>query len=327
MGRKTFWQILGSTMLLLATPIAAGAAAEALAPAIQLFESRRYEEARKLFEPYAIRNPKDPDAVLYLGRTYFYLEKYETAAGWFEKVAALTPKQSGVQLWLARSYGRAAQEASVFKQVGLAKNCKAAYEKTIVLDPGNLEARSELIQYYLLAPGFMGGSVEKAREQAAEIRKRDAVRGVLAFVTIHMNQKDPAAAERELKQAVQKTPAEPRLRVALGNFYQGQEKWEAAFETLEAVVKADPDRWDALYQIGRAGALSGQRLDRAEQCLKRYLAHTPSGDDPSLAHAHFRLGMVYEKKGDRTQARAEYRTALKLDPGLKDAQEALKKLG
>jgi tetratricopeptide (TPR) repeat protein len=320
-----FRQILGTAILALA-PLVAGAATEALAPGIQHFEARRFEEARKFFEPFAAQHPKDSDAAYYLGRTYFSLRKWDTAAEWLEKAAALAPRQSPVQLWLARSYGQAAQRASVFKQPGLAKKAKAAWDKAVALDPNNLDARSDLIQYYLIAPGILGGSVEKAKEQAAEIQKRDALRGAQAFATIHLNQKDFAAAERELKEAIQKAPADPRPRVVLAGIYQGQEKWDAAFETLEAALKADPDHWDALYQVGRAAALSGKRLDRGEECLKRYLTHTPSEDQAPLANTHFRLGMVYEKKGNKPLARAEYQAALKLDPTLEEAKEALAKL-
>jgi len=325
MRGTTFRRLLGIAVLWLA-PLAAGAATEALAPGIQLFEARRFEEARKFFEPFAASHPKDADAAFYLGRTYFSLRKFDTAAEWLEKAAVLAPRQSPVQLWLARAYGQAAQRVSVFKMPGLAKKGKAAWDKAVALDPNNLDARSDLVQYYLVAPGFLGGSVEKAKEQAAEIRKRDALRGAQAFAAIDVDQKDFAAAEREIKDAIQKAPADPRPRVFLASLYQGQEKWDAASEILEAVLKAEPDNWDALYQVGRVAALSGKRLDRGEECLKRYLTHTPTEDQPPIANTHLRLGMVYEKKGNKALARAEYQAALKLDPDLDDAKEALAKL-
>ena len=83
----------------------------------------------------------------------------------------------------------------------------------------------------------------------------------------------------------------------------------------------------ALFQIGKTGALSGQRLERAEEALAEYLKATPGREDPPLAAAHWRLGMVYEKKSDRERAKSEYQSALRLDPKYKPAQDALKKLG
>ena len=48
---------------------------------------------------------------------------------------------------------------------------------------------------------------------------------------------------------------------------------------------------------------------------------------PSLAHARWRLGMIYEKLGRKDLARREYETALKLDAELEQAREALENLG
>ena len=134
MRPKTFRHALAIAILSLA-PLAVGAATEALAPGIQLFEARRFEEARKLFEPFAASHPKDADAAFYLGRTYFHLRQFDTSADWLEKAAVLAPRQSPVQLWLARAYGQAAQRANVFKMPGLAKKAKAAWDKAVALDP------------------------------------------------------------------------------------------------------------------------------------------------------------------------------------------------
>jgi tetratricopeptide (TPR) repeat protein len=319
---------LFSFMVLALAPLTAEAATDvALAPGIKLYETRRYEEARNFLESYAARNPKSADADSYLGRTFVALKKYETGADWLTKAAALAPGQSAIQLWLGRAYGRAIQDASVFKQPGLASRAKDAWEKAIALDPDNLDARDDLVQFYLKAPGVLGGSVDKAREQATEIKKRDLYKGTLASVSVDQHEKDFAAVERGLKETIQKLPAEPRLRIALANFYQSQQKWDASFEVLEAALKTHADSWDALYLMGRGGSISGQRLDRAEECLKRYLGHTPSAEEPPLANAHFRLGLVYQKQGKKPQARTEYQTALRLDPNLKDAKEALAHLG
>ena len=62
------------------------------------------------------------------------------------------------------------------------------------------------------------------------------------------------------------------------------------------------------------------------ECLKLYLQHSPKPDEPSLASAHYRLGMLYEKKGSRDLARREYSAALELDASRRDAREALKKI-
>jgi tetratricopeptide (TPR) repeat protein len=124
-----------------------------------------------------------------------------------------------------------------------------------------------------------------------------------------------------------RSPGSPKLRRSLGLLYQSEQRWDAAFAVYDAALAQNADDWEALYQVGRAAALSGQRLDRGAAAFGRYLGHTPGPEEPALANAHYRLGTILERQGNRASARAEYQAALKLDPGLKDAKAALDKLG
>ena len=84
----------------------------------------------------------------------------------------------------------------------------------------------------------------------------------------------------------------------------------------------------SLYQIGRTGVFSGEKLERAKAALEDYITREPDPKKlPSVAHARWRLGMLYEKLGRKDLARREYETALKLDSQLEQAREALENLG
>jgi hypothetical protein len=87
-----------------------------------------------------------------------------------------------------------AQEASFLIKPGLASSARQAWEKAVVLDPANLDARADLVQFHLFAPGFMGGSADEARRQADEIAKRDPVQGAVARASIAQHDKDLAGA-------------------------------------------------------------------------------------------------------------------------------------
>jgi tetratricopeptide (TPR) repeat protein len=67
-------------------------------------------------------------------------------------------------------------------------------------------------------------------------------------------------------------------------------------------------------------------IDRGMECLKKYLQHEPEEGQPTLANAHWRLGLIYEHKGDKESAKKEYEAALKLDSDYQAAKEALEKL-
>ena len=192
--------------------------------------------------------------------------------------------------------------------------------------PANLDARTDLIQYYVQAPGFLGGSTEKALGQAEEIRKRNALRGFLELGALYEREKRIADAEKAYLAASKEKSDRHVGEYRLGVFYQNTGAFDKAFELFEAMIAANPNEFGALFQIGKTGAMSGQRLPRAEEALAAYLQTTPGRNDPSLAAAHWRLGMVHERRQDKQRAKAEYETALRLDPSFKPATESLKKL-
>ena len=103
-------------------------------------------------------------------------------------------------------------------------------------------------------------------------------------------------------------------------------KPDEAFASIAGLLERQPENMFGLYQLGKITSITGRQLDRGEAALRRYLAHAPTGREPPLSAAHWRLGMICEKKGDKSAARAEYEAALKLDPGFAPAQESLKNL-
>jgi len=148
-------------------------AAEDITVGIQLFDNGRLAEARQFYESFVKEHPDDPAGVFYLGRIAFAEEHYKEAVAWFEEAVRLTDENSDYHLWLGRAYGHQAEQASVLQQPLLARKVKEHFEKAVALNPENIAARSDLMEYYLRAPRILGGSREKAREQAEEIAKRE----------------------------------------------------------------------------------------------------------------------------------------------------------
>jgi tetratricopeptide (TPR) repeat protein len=293
---------------------------------VRLFEAGKYKEAKTVFEPAFKANTRDAAAAFYLGRIALEERRHERAADYFETATKLDPKSTTYFLWLGRAVGREAQQANVLRQPGLAKRTKSAWERAIELDPDNLDARSDLIQYYVQAPGFLGGSTAKAIEQAEAIRERNALRGYLELGALYERDKKFADAEKAYLAASKEKSDRHVGTYRLGLFYQNTGAFDKAFDLFEAMIVANPTESGALFQIGKTGAMSGQRLDRSAEALEAYLTTTPGRNDPTLAAAHWRLGMVHERRQDRQRAKAEYETAVRLDPTLKPATESLKKL-
>ena len=294
--------------------------------AIRLFEARQIDQARPLLEAAVREDPSDSRAAHYLGRACLSADDVDKAVEWMEKSVALDGGRVDYHLWLGRAYGAKAMRATVFQQPSLAGKVRREFERASALDPENLEARFALIEFYLRAPGVMGGSLAKAHEQAAEIRKRDPLQGHRATGRVAEYQGWYDAARQEYAAALRDFPERSEPYYWMAAFCERRKDYDRAFEIYEKLLEKTPAEAAARYQIGRTAAVSGENLDRGIECLQAYLLHTPGPEEPSLAYAHLRLGAIYERKHDKDLAKAEYNAALSLDPMLRDARKALTSL-
>jgi tetratricopeptide (TPR) repeat protein len=211
-------------------------------------------------------------------------------------------------------------------QMTLLPTLKRESERAVELDSTNIDARVNLMQFYLQAPPMVGGGVDKAREQLAAITALNPYQGQLQSAAIAENQRDSVAAERILRDLTAALPDSSTPSVRLATYYANQKRYDDAFRVLEERLHRSPNDGSALYQLGRTGALSGAKLDQAQLALNQYVKMPHKRGAPSIAAAHWRLGMVVEAKGDTKTAKAEYERALRLDPKLTGAKVSLDKL-
>ncbi|MCE9601380.1 MAG: tetratricopeptide repeat protein [Gemmatimonadetes bacterium] len=260
------------------------------------------------------------------GMRLMRLNKADAAEKQFERAIAADPTNGNYHLWLGNAVGQQAGSASVIRQPFMARRIKAEFERAVALDPELLDARDGLIQFYLMAPGVMGGSAAKAREQQREIAKRNTFRGQLAAATVAWADKDTAGTERALRAAIAAQPDSARTVISLAQRQVGWGRVPAAFGTLDDFLARHPGDIAVRFQIGRLAANSGQQLERGEKLLRELVAE-PEWEStnlrPSRAAVHYRLGMVLEKSGKKPDARAAYERAVALDPQLKPAKDAL----
>lgn len=294
--------------------------AQSVEQGIQLFDARKYPEAKAVLSPHG---DKDARAAYYLGRIEMGSDDAGRAAEWFERAVKMNPNSAVYHDWLGRAYGTQARSASIFRLPSLARKTKTAFETALSLDPDNLDVRDDLIAYYTQAPGFAGGSKEKAREMLLEIKKRNAYRGSLAAASLCAGEKDLACAERELTGMMTTYPDSAAVYASLAAFYANQKQFDKAFTVLDERLRTKPNEVTTLYQVGRTASLSGQNLDRGEQALRTLLSRPNPERGPAPTSIHYRLGTIYEKKGAPDLAREEYRATLKLNPNHKEAQKAL----
>lgn len=319
-----------SSFLILAFPLALFAQAPQPQPSLtgeQLFESGRYDEAKAVFQAQLARDKNNANALYFMGRVAAAQNNSSEAVDWLEKAVKRNAHSALYHLWLGNSLGDETQKAGKLRQPFLARRVKAEFERAIELDPTLIDAREGLVSFYSMAPGFMGGSMDKAREQANEIVKLNSVRGHLQLATLADRQKDPAAAEREFKAAVAAAPDSVNSYYLLGAFYRRQKRYDDSWATYERLMKLKPDEITVHLSWGGTAAESGQNLERGEREIKFYLVNAPK-DAPvgNISNAHWRLGQIYEQTARKEQARSEYSEALKLNPRNQNAKRSLEAL-
>ena len=267
------------------------------------------------------------DDLIKVGRAQLDSNRADDAVKTFEKAVKASPANSDAHLWLARAVGTVAGSANVLRQPFLGKRAKSEFDKAVELDPNSIGGREGLLQFYLRAPSVIGGSVVKAREQAAAIAKVNRLRGHFADANIANHEKDPAGVEKAYRAAATEFPDSLIAVQGLVNFLTNNNRADEAFPVLDRYLAKQADDCVALFWVGRTAAVTGKQLDRGEQALRSVLASAASvgADAPRIAPEaiHLRLGDIAAKRGDKVRARASYEEALRINPRFEQAKRAL----
>lgn len=294
----------------------------------QLFKAGKYDEARKIYAGRVATNRHDADALFHLGRIAEEQDRHNEAVDWYEKALKLNDTSATYHFWLGSATGALAQSASKIKQPFLARKVKSEFERASQLDPKMLEPRLGLVDFYTMAPGFMGGSVEKAHQQAAEIKKLHPFRGQYAEARIAQKQKDVEAEGRAFEAALAAAKIAAPDSLApwywLASWYRRNNRADDAFALYDSVMRRKPDEIPVHASYGVAASLTGRNLERGERELKFYLDNPPRDvNDATLSFVRYHLGQIYEKSARKDAAKAEYTEALRLNGSNADAKKAI----
>lgn len=326
-----------------------------------LVKAGHWKRARPLAEQrYQVKHGDAQSAYL-LSRVKFAFGDLSGALELAEKAVGLEGSNASYHYQLAVVCGETADHVSLFNKAGWARRFKGEAERAAALDPKNLEARFGLLEYYLQAPRLMGGGKDKARALADEIAKIDLARGALAQARLAEDAKDATQQEAQYGKALEAAPRDYEVLISVAEFYLKSRKrpelaeqharealaldsgeiraysllaaaYAGAGRTsdLETVLaeaqKNVPDDLDPYYQAGRALLAEGKDLARAERYFREYLSQEPEADGPTLAHAHWQLGLALIKQGQKPEAISEIETALRLKPDLREAKQDLARL-
>jgi tetratricopeptide (TPR) repeat protein len=288
------------------------------------FERGDYRAAIGILSSAIDTNPRDAQLWHWRSRCYLELRDYTRALADGEHAVAERAGDSEYYRWLGHAYGGEAQEKRSFS---MARKVRTAFEESVRLDPSNLAARRDLMEYYVEAPWIVGGDKRKALAQVEAIAQADAVAGHLAraIFWIRTNRLDAAEAEYQHVLDARPTRIEPYLEAA--DYHQSRDDAGRFASVVEQAARVAPTDIRLTYYRGVALVLANRNLTEAERLLHDYLETAASRSDlPSYADAHTWLGRLNERRGDVHAAADEYQAALVLDPDSKNAREALRRL-
>jgi tetratricopeptide (TPR) repeat protein len=320
MIRRIFYVFFFLPVLLLALPSAAADSAK------DLLAAGRVDDAIHALNGRVSSSPGDAESFNLLCRAYYTIEDWDRAESACRKAVSLGPDVSRYHRWLGRVYGEKANRANFLAAAGLAGKVRDEFQRAVDLDQTDTNARIDLAEYYLEAPGIVGGGQDKARAQAKIIGTLDPAMEHWVYARIGEKNKDAAAAEREYHQVIvlSKGDADAWLNLAL--FLRRQKRYEDMEQAIVKTSQATKLKPETLVDAAQTLFQAGRAYPFAIELLQRYLASGPVEEAPAFK-AHYLLGTVLEKQGDKAGAAREYRASLSLARNFGLAQRALNRIG
>jgi Flp pilus assembly protein TadD len=272
-------RVLSGLLLMVA---AAAASPDIVRRATALYQSTDYTGSLQVLE----RDPA-PDSTGYLlsGKNYFMSGDYKKAIEFFEKALAISPANSDYELWLGRAWGRRAETGGGVMAASNASKARQCFEKAVALDPHNREAKNDLFAFYLNAPGFLGGGMEKAEAAARSIAIERPAESEFEESQIADRRKDYAAAEGHLRRAMELAPVEAGRVVDLARYLAKRGHLKESDLLFEKARTMAPGQARIAFAQARVDIENHRSMERAQMLLEGYLHASLTPDDPPRQEA------------------------------------------
>ena len=313
----------------------------------KLLDEGHVKRAKSVVDSLLKANANDARALWLQARINLAYGQPGDAMPLAQRAAAIDPKSAEYHATYADAICSTIESASVFRQPGLAKDCKKEADAALAINPKHLDALETQTQFYLQAPSLMGGDKTKAE---ANLKLLEQVEPSFAYqlrARLPLKDKDP---EVWLTKAITANPASYTARIGLARHYlqPAQKKYDLAEKQAREAVRIDSSRGSGYAVLARAVALQGRVADldglleqaarsapddrvafysaanglleigkdltRSEGWFLKYLTQEPEAGTPSLAVARWRLGLTLEKLGRRKEAAEQLQAAFKSAP-------------
>lgn len=293
MGKRGVRSATASCFLLLGALLAPGL--QASTDAVPREKARALYQRTEYRESLAVLSGiHQKDAAIYEleGQNWFMLGEYKKAAEFFEKGVQMDPQSSELYHWLGRTYGRRAETGSFLTAPGNASKARQYFEKSVELDPRNLEAINDLFDYYLEAPGFLGGGLNKAQDLAGRISTLNPAEGHYAEAQIKDKMKEYSDAENHLRIAAELSPHQVGRVLDIAKYLAKLHRFVESEMMFDKAAKMAPNEPKVLYNRAETYVKTNRNLDEAKVLLKEYVQSKLTPDDPPREQAEALLKKI-----------------------------------
>jgi len=235
---------------------------------------------------------KDARTLQLIGQDYFMLGDFKKATAVLEKAVALAPHDAIALHWLGRAYGRRAEAANPFSAPGYATKSRECFEKAVAMDPSDHDAMDDLFDFYLQAPGFLGGGLHKAQQVAERVAQRDPAQGQWALAQIDEKRKEYRSAEQHLRMAIKLAPQQVSRVVALAKCLANQGRVNESEAMFDQAMKMAPQNPIVLFERAETYIHEQRQLGEAKELLEQYLQEPLTPDDPPRQQAEALLKKI-----------------------------------
>jgi tetratricopeptide (TPR) repeat protein len=225
-------------------------------------------------------NPKEAATLQLMGQDYFMLGEYKKSSEFLEKAAALTPNDAQCLLWLGRAYGRRAETSNPFSAPGFATKARQMFEKVVALEPANREAIGDLFDFYLDAPGFLGGGQSKAEALASRVSQIDPAEGLYYQAQLDDRRNQYDSAEQKLRRAIQIAPTQAGRYLELAKFLAKRGRIPESEAMFGEAARLSPNNPHQIFDRASLYVKERRNLAQARELLERYLRLPLTPNDP-----------------------------------------------
>jgi len=243
------------------------------------------------------------------GEAYLKDFKFQEASLEFRNALQIDDKLAAAHWGLARAYEGLGKGPEMIQEL----------QKTVELDPNNLEARNKLGNYYILGSKGRPEVIQMAEKLAQEVLAKEPnnieAHILMGTVLFAKNEKDKAFAE--LNHAIELDPKRVESYLSLARFYIVTNDNAKAEELFKRAIALNPNSPLAHSEFGRF-LMQSNRMPEAEAELNKAVEVGPTDRGSRSVLAGFYLVTKQIDKAEQA-----YKALAALDPDKPDSQAVL----